>query len=293
MAETTNLKLQKPVDADTTWGDDYRGAMDIIDENPGVKVVADNTAKTALSATSWEGRLCYQLDNNMIYKYNGASWEELGALESLALADFAEDPDNHSGLDFAYKAGKIRDDNVVNIVSADTITLTDDDTNYIEILPSTGVISANIIGFSPGKIPLFEVITVSAAIDTVTDKRAFIGYGRKTRGIAFYIDGALTTALKAAFIAPCNLTVVNVKMAVRVAPTDANIICDIHKNGTTIFTTQGNRPTIIATETTEDSSAPDVTSISAGDLIKLEIDQIGASVSGSDLSVTIICKEES
>jgi len=111
-----------------------------------------------------------------------------------------------------------------------------------------------------------------------------------TQGLYFYIDGTLTTALKAAFVAPCALTVTNVKAKVATAPTGADLILDIHKNGTTIFSTQGNRPTIAATETSEDSAAPDVTSIAAGDLIKLEIDQIGSTIAGEDLSVTVVCE---
>jgi hypothetical protein len=65
---------------------------------------------------------------------------------------------------------------------------------------------------------------------------------------------------------------------------------DIHKNGTTIFTTQANRPTILAGETADTSSVSDVTSIAAGDLIRLEIDHIGSTTAGADLSVTIICE---
>ena len=96
MAETTNLKLQKPVDNDTTWGDDYRGAMDIIDENPGIKNVADDAAKTALSADSWEGRLVYQLDDNVVYKYTGAAWEAVGTIEQFtALVHASTD---HTGI---------------------------------------------------------------------------------------------------------------------------------------------------------------------------------------------------
>lgn len=111
-----------------------------------------------------------------------------------------------------------------------------------------------------------------------------------TRGIAFYLSGDLEAADEMSFIAPCALTVTNVKMAVGTAPTGANLIVDVHKNGTTIFTTQGNRPTIVATETTEDSAAPDVTSIAAGDKITLIVDQIGSTIAGSDLSATIICE---
>lgn len=111
-----------------------------------------------------------------------------------------------------------------------------------------------------------------------------------TRGLAYYLSGDLAADDEMSFIAPCALTVTNVKMAVGTAPTDANLIVDIHKNGTTIFTTQDNRPTIVATETTEDSAAPDVTSIAAGDKITLIVDQVGSTIAGADLSATIICE---
>lgn len=109
------------------------------------------------------------------------------------------------------------------------------------------------------------------------------------RWIAFYIDGDLTTALEASFVAPCALTITNVKSSVGTAPTDADLILDIHKNGTTVFTTQGNRPTIAAGETTDDSAAPDVTTIAAGDRITIQIDQIGSTVPGANLGATVVC----
>lgn len=112
----------------------------------------------------------------------------------------------------------------------------------------------------------------------------------KSRAITFYIDGTLTTSLKAVFIAPFALAVINVKAAVATAPSGASLIVDIHKNGTTMFTTQANRPTILDGQTADTSSTPDVTSIAAGDLIRLEIDQIGSANAGADLSVTIICE---
>lgn len=110
------------------------------------------------------------------------------------------------------------------------------------------------------------------------------------RGIAFYIDGDLTTSLKASIIAPCALEIINVKASAGTAPTGADLILDIHKNGTTIFTTQTNRPTITAGETSEDSQAPDVIAVAAGDLISLQLDQIGSTVAGADLSVTVVCE---
>jgi hypothetical protein len=270
--------------------------MDIIDANPGIKSVADDAAKTALTASSWEGRLVYQLDNNKVYKYNGATWDEVGTLEALTLADFAEDSGSHSGLDFGYKAGKVRDDNVVNDVSADVVTLADDDTNYVEVLPSDGTVSANVVGFTAGSIPLFEVVTASGAIDTVTDKRAFMGAGggvtgSETRGISFCISGVdLAITQKIMFLAPCALTILGGKIEVLTAPTDADLICDIHKEGTTIFTTQGNRPTITDGGYSAAIVAPDVTSVAEDDLLELHVDQVGSTVKGKDLALTLKCE---
>jgi hypothetical protein len=117
------------------------------------------------------------------------------------------------------------------------------------------------------------------------------GAGTITKGIAFYLDGDLeveTTAMS--FIAPVAMTVQSVKLAVDTAPTDAAIIIDLHKNGTTLFTTQGNRPTIAASGTAATSAAPDVTAIAAGDKIALEIDQVGSTVAGYNLAATVICE---
>jgi uncharacterized protein YuzE len=127
----------------------------------------------------------------------------------------------------------------------------------------------------------------AAGVETVLG-----GAGTITKGIAFYIDGDLaveTTVMS--FIAPAGMTVQSVKLAVDTAPTDAAIIIDIHKNGTTLFTTQGNRPTIAASgSSSATSSAPDVTEIAAGDKITLEIDQVGSTVAGANLAATVICE---
>lgn len=97
--------------------------------------------------------------------------------KSLISDYFMEVSASHSGLDFAYKAGKVRNDNVVTSVVAGTVTLTDDATNYIEVT-GTGVVSANTTGYTTGKIPLFTVVTSSGAISTITDDRSFLNVGR-------------------------------------------------------------------------------------------------------------------
>lgn len=84
-------------------------------------------------------------------------------------------------------------------------------------------------------------------------------------------------------------TIVGTRAMVGTAPTGANIILDINKNGTTIYTTQANRPTINAgSNSGGPGSAPDVTTLAAGDYLTVDIDQVGSTLTGSDLTVSVI-----
>lgn len=71
------------------------------------------------------------------------------------------------------------------------------------------------------------------------------------------------------------------------APTGAAAIFDVNKNGTTIFTTQGNRPTVAAGTLTDLSSTPDVTTAAAGDYITVDVDQIGSTLPGSNAVISV------
>jgi hypothetical protein len=104
------------------------------------------------------------------------------------------------------------------------------------------------------------------------------------------VPGTLVTGAVAVRLhAPRAGAISNVTATVGTAPTGASLIVDIHKAGTTIFTTQGNRPTITAGNQDDLSSAPDVAAFSADDLFTLEIDQIGSTVAGADLMIQMRC----
>ena len=76
-------------------------------------------------------------------------------------------------------------------------------------------------------------------------------------------------------------TVTGVRLMVGTAPTGASIIIDVKKNGTTMFTTTGNRPAIAAgANSGGPGTAPDVTSLAAGDYVTVDIVQVGSSVAG-------------
>lgn len=107
--------------------------------------------------------------------------------------------------------------------------------------------------------------------------------------VAWFVSGNLTTQTGAAFFrAPVAYTIKHVRLYAGTAPTGANLIVDVNKNGTTVFTTQGNRPTMTDGQQDEDATtAPDVTAVAAGDRLSVDIDQIGSSVAGANLSVIV------
>jgi hypothetical protein len=87
-----------------------------------------------------------------------------------------------------------------------------------------------------------------------------------------------------------QLTIRNVRANVGTAPTTQSIIVDVNKNGVTIFTTQGNRPTIAAGANTSGKVANmNVTTLNDGEYITVDIDQIGTGTVGADLVVQLLC----
>jgi hypothetical protein len=84
-----------------------------------------------------------------------------------------------------------------------------------------------------------------------------------------------------------TLTLTAVRASVGTAPTGASILVDVNKNGTTIFTTQGNRPAIAASAFTSGKMTPDVTTLVDGDYLTIDVDQVGSTITGSYLTVQI------
>lgn len=82
-------------------------------------------------------------------------------------------------------------------------------------------------------------------------------------------------------------TILNIHAGIDTAPTGASAIFDVNKNGTTIFTTQGNRPTIAISANVDATSTPDVTAMAAGDYLTVDCDQRGSTVLGADATITV------
>lgn len=88
---------------------------------------------------------------------------------------FAQDADTTTGLTFGYKAGRFFNGASIVEVSAGTLALTNNTTNYVEVT-SAGVVSTNTSGFTAGRLPLYTVVTSGGAITTVTNRKPMITF---------------------------------------------------------------------------------------------------------------------
>lgn len=86
---------------------------------------------------------------------------------------------------------------------------------------------------------------------------------------------------------PTGATIAGVLIRAATAPTGSSIIVDVNKNGSTIYTTVGNRPTIAVSTNVSSLAVPDIGTLSAGDYITVDIDQVGSTIAGSDLVVVL------
>jgi type II secretory pathway pseudopilin PulG len=106
----------------------------------------------------------------------------------------------------------------------------------------------------------------------------------------FSISGTISTGTGAHRIyndTGVPLTIRAVRAAVGTAPTGASLLVDVNINGTTIFTTQTNRPTITASTFTAAAAAINTTTIAPGDYLTVDVDQVGSTIAGSNLTVAI------
>lgn len=111
---------------------------------------------------------------------------------------------------------------------------------------------------------------------------------RGVGGPAFTMEGTIVLKVGAIrWTSNASLTIIGAIATVGTAPTGSSIKVDVNKNGTTIFTTQANRPTIAISGNASSIQTPDVTTLSSGDYLTVDIDQIGSTIAGADLTVQV------
>ena len=162
-----NPAISNSVQVDTIWQFEWNSSTHVVSAKAlyaGVSILfdGDDYADQLTSAA-----------RNKSFTKVADRLEEIEQLLAEMSGFYAEDPDNHDGLDFYYLAGKVRNDSVIYDTVAGHVTLADDDTNYVEVDPADGTVSANGTGFTSGQIALFQVVTASGAITNVTDVRTW------------------------------------------------------------------------------------------------------------------------
>ena len=194
-------------------------------------------------------------------------------------------------------------------LTVDSTTLTVDETNnrvgIVNASPSveldvTGVVKASsgVVTLTVAGTPSSSIADGALAVDVTNNKFYFRsnsvwrevsgGSGSTASTQNFTIPGTLFVgAGQTRWYAPRSLTISTVQVSVGTAPTGASVIFDVNKNGTTIFTTQGNRPTITSGSNSDLASVPDVTTLASGDYLTVDVDQIGSTVAGADAVVQI------
>lgn len=84
------------------------------------------------------------------------------------------------------------------------------------------------------------------------------------------------------------ITLSSITAAVGMAPTGASLIVDVAVNGTTVFPGGTGRPSIAAGGFVSSAVTPSSTSIPADAYLTVSVAQVGSSVPGSDLIVTVV-----
>lgn len=106
--------------------------------------------------------------------------------------------------------------------------------------------------------------------------------------VSFSQPGAVTAGTgNARWYPPFNVTLVRADAMVGTTSSSGNVEVDVHRNGTTIFTTQTNRPIVTAGGYRDESGTPNTTSMTKGtNYLTIDVDADGTGA--EDLVVLIL-----
>ncbi len=131
-------------------------------------------------------------------------------------------------------------------------------------------------------------VKVTGAVTNTGWIKAHVGVQTVQVSMLVLCAGALTAAAnKARITAPVAGSIVGVYISAITAPVGAAILVDLNKAGTTMFTTQANRPTIADGANDGAVKVPDIVAVAAGDVLTVDVDQVGSGTAGSNLTVSI------
>lgn len=77
-----------------------------------------------------------------------------------------------------------------------------------------------------------------------------------------------------------DCTIIGCLPSVGIAPVGSSVVYDVKVNGATIYTTRSLRPKVLAGETVGAATVPDVVALVAGDLITVDVNDVGTFAPG-------------
>ena len=159
--------------------------------------------------------------------------------------------------------------------------------------PSWGS-GASIVGFSPGSPA--GVYSVQTAIEATYNEAVSATSGLSSmfmwHTFVWSVEGAVAPAsLPLEWSVPGPMTIDHVYLRCKDTPSGGSIIVDVNKNGSTIFSTQANRPKIAAGDKSGASGTPDVTSVTTNDYLTADVDEAGSIFAGTNLTIHVRCMQ--
>ena len=128
-------------------------------------------------------------------------------------------------------------------------------------------------------------------IDNAGGAADWLRVGSGSGDYSFSVDGRLAVATNVpnAFIVTKDIEISACYIYCKTPGTAGSTVVDVNKNGVTIYTTSGNRPTLAFDDANGwSSSVPDVLTFAEGDIITLDIDQVAPGA--EDLVVALSVK---
>jgi hypothetical protein len=109
--------------------------------------------------------------------------------------------------------------------------------------------------------------------------------------MVFVVPGTVAEGTRASIVIPAygNGNIVKVRTTCDVAASSGTYIFDLNKNGTTVYTTQDNRPQRVAGDGAGlvTHTLPDIVAFVDGDLFVVDVDAIGADLTRLGMFVTV------
>lgn len=187
-----------------------------------------------------------------------------------------------------------------------TVGAADATLDRYDLICATSAGSFTTVAGTPAANPVFPDIPASrvvlaavyvpattTAIDStrIVDKRIVLGLTpivSESLLAAFSIDGDISvrTGAHRVYI-PFAAQITRVSMALGTPPVGASARPDVNRNGTTIFTTQTNRPTVSAGTNFGESTTIENGTLASGDYITADIDTIGSTTAGANMVIEV------